>query len=126
MSPDASKVNAALELWRAAEVDFQNEMRHKAFITYCAQTGMLPFAAARYAEKEKANPGDPVVTRCRELLVAQAVAAMGTPAPPGGAVGWLNRHRAVIIAAFAIATVFLAFLVLKKFLALNAAVSAIR
>lgn len=104
---------AALDLWRAAEADYQNEARHRAFIAYCAQTGILPFAAARYAQREKVYPGDPVVARCREILLAQAVAGMGAPQPPGGIVGFVRRHRTTIAALSAAVILALLFLVLR-------------
>ncbi|MBI5525984.1 MAG: hypothetical protein HY897_06580 [Deltaproteobacteria bacterium] len=126
MKPLSSQESQALELWKAAEADFQNEMRHKAFITYCAQTGILPFAAARYTEWEKTHPRNPVVARCREMLVAQAVASMGAPAPPGGLVGFVHRYKAAIIVVSVIVTLALAFLVLQKLQVLKTLVDSIR
>lgn len=113
IEPASPQEAAALELWREAEADYENEKRHTTFIVYCAQTGILQFAAERYAEREQANPGDQVASRCKKILLAQAVIGMGAPRPPDGLLGFVQKHRVGIVAAAAAAIMGLLFLVVR-------------
>ena len=104
----------ALALWKAAEADFADEKRHTAFIEWCAQTGLLPLAARLYAAREEASPGDPAVARCRELIVAKAVATLGVPARPAGSIGFFVRHKQAILIALGVATLALGVLLIGR------------
>lgn len=118
-APAASRESEALALWKAAEADFADEKRHRAFIVFCGQTGQLPLAGRLYAARADSSPGDPAIARYRELVVAQAIAAMGAPRRPEGPVGFFMRHKQAILIAFSAVTLVLALLLIRKVAALS-------
>jgi hypothetical protein len=109
----------AMALWEAAAADWGDEKRHRAFIVFCGQTGQLPLAGRLYAAREAASPGDPATARYRDMVVAQAMAALGAPSRPTGTVGFLVRHKKTILLAIAGAGLVLAIVIIRKVIALS-------
>ena len=114
VGPKTAGEAQALQLWKAAEADFTDEKRHRAFIAFCVQTGCLPFAARLYAERGKAAPDDAAVKRYQEMVVAQALATIGTPGTPEGSLGFFVTHKRAILIAISALTLILSVLLIRK------------
>lgn len=118
-APATSREAQALALWKAAEADFADEKRHTAFIVFCGQTGQLPLAGRMYAARAEASPADPAIARYREMVVAQAIAAMGAPQRPAGSLGFFVRHKRGILTILSAVTLLVAILLIRKIAALS-------
>ena len=118
-APSTSREAQALALWKAAEADFADEKRHRAFIVFCGQTGQLPLAGRLYAARAESAPDDPSIARYREMVVAQAIATMGAPQRPAGSIGFFVRHKRTILVVLSAATLVIALLLIRKIAALS-------
>jgi hypothetical protein len=121
-APTTAREAEALALWKAAEADFAEEKRHTAFIIFCRQTGQLPLAGRMYAARAAAAPDDPAVARYREMVVAQAIAALGVPQRPAGPIGFFVRHKRTILVALGVASLLFGLIIMRKVVAISGVV----